>query len=321
MTSRMPGREGGLYAWRPVSSRLDPSNLGWVLKWDLVESAVQDLQQLHIFSGKYHGAVANACAPAPAAASNLVCVVGTSRGLGSFSTSGQMLWLDPSAAAAPQQSNAISGSAPPSSDILSVDFLPGSPHIVAAGVRGSRRILLADLRQKPQEWEWMVHRSSPAHVRCLDEHRVLAAGPNNSMSIYDIRFRRSCRGREGTLRNTPVVTFPEYKNAEDVHFGLDVNTSLGVVATGDPSAVAAGRQVVNVFSLKTGRKLAVPALGNARRSTDPDPGAEALMFQTMPGEINASLFVGGESGQILKYSFGGDIDEWTGERFDPPRGP
>jgi hypothetical protein len=178
-----------------------------------------------------------------------------------------------------------------------------------AGIRGSRKICLADLRQNSREWEWMIHRSSPAHVRCLDEHHVLAAGPNHSMSIYDLRFRY----RE-TSRNKPLVVFPEFKNVEQIHFGLDIDTSLGVVATGDTFSRPSGRQTVSIFSLETGRRLRVPALEKA----DPGLAAKALMFQTLPRETNASLFVGGASGQIHKYSFGGDLDEWTGERFDPP---
>lgn len=216
-----------------------------------------------------------------------------------------MTWLENPFSVPPH----TKGSSAPSSDILSVDFMPCNPQVVVAGVRGSRKICLADLRQNSREWEWMRHRSSPAHVRCLDDQHVLAAGPSNSMSIYDLRYRF----RE-TLRNKPLVIFPDFKNVEHIHFGLDVDTSLGVVATADPFSLASGRHTISIFSLETGRKLKVPGLEKA----NPGLATKALMFQTLPRETNASLFVGGASGQVHKYSFGGNLDEWTGERFDPP---
>lgn len=193
------------------------------------------------------------------------------------------------------------------SDVLSVDFFPHNPQAVVAGIRGSRKICIADLRQRSTEWEWVVHRSSPAHVRCLSEHHVLAAGPNHSMSIYDLRFRHRDKSR-----NMPIVTFPEFKNAERIHFGFDVDTKLGIVATSTSSQDANSR-TTDVFSLKTGRKLRVPALD---KENELGHGGLGLMFQTLPREENASLFVSGEQ-VIYKYSLTGAIDEWTGEVFEP----
>ncbi|OIW27573.1 hypothetical protein CONLIGDRAFT_440109 [Coniochaeta ligniaria NRRL 30616] len=301
MTSREPGSRGGLYSLSPTLSESKDTSIP---AWNLEQP---NWRHLHSWpeQGKSRWRIANTCAPAPAANSNLICVIGTSRGLGCFSGNGRMLWLH-NLSYVPRH---LKAGSPPSSDILSVDFLPCNPQVVVTGIRGSRRICLADLRQSSREWEWMTHRSSPAHVRCLDEHRVLAAGPDNSMSIYDLRFRYS-----ETLRNKPLVVFPDFKNAEQIHFGLDIDASLGVVATGNPFSKVSGRPTISIFSLETGRRLKVPALEKA----DPALAAKALMFQTLPGETNASLFVGGTSGQIHKYSFGGDIDEWTGERFDPP---
>lgn len=303
ITSRNPGDDGGIYSLTFDSSDTTPSPPGWDLRRP-------KLTHLHNWSrqGKSGGRVANTCTPAPASNSNLLCVIGTSRGLGCFSGNGLMLWLE-NLSSMPPRARAAS-STQRASDVLSVDFLPHNPQVVVAGVRGPRKICLADLRQNAREWEWMVHRSSPAHVRCLDEHHVLAAGPNNSMSIYDLRFRH----RE-VCRNKPVVVFPEFRNDEQIHFGLDVDVSLGVVAAADCHPRGYGRHGMGIFSLRTGRRLAVPALRDVDAAFPPP---NALVFHTLPGEINASLFVGSSGGRVKKYSFGGDLDEWTGERFDPP---
>jgi hypothetical protein len=306
ITSRDPGEDGGLYSltfdsldpYSPPPDGTSPPG------WDLRRS---NITHLHGWprQGKSRAPVANTCTPAPASNNNLICVVGTSRGLGCFSGNGKMLWLDN---LSPPPPNLKAGPTP-ASDVLSVDFLPRNPQVLVAGVRGSRRICLGDLRQNAREWDWMVHRSSPAHVRCLSEHHVLAAGPNHSMSIYDLRFRY----RE-TYRDHPLVVFPEFKNDEQIHFGLDVDTSLGVVAAADCQPPGYSRQGMSVFSLETGKRLNVPAL----RDIDPASPPKALVFQTLPGETNASLFVGSVGGQVKKYSFGGNLDEWTGERFGPP---
>ncbi|KAB5585888.1 hypothetical protein GE09DRAFT_1210474 [Coniochaeta sp. 2T2.1] len=290
ITSRALGNEGGIYY---LSEAMWNSN-----------EADSSLSHFHSWpaTGKFARRQANTCAPAPAANSNLFCVVGTGKGLGCATTTGQMLWVEEPGAGAPPQRK--KGGNQASSDILSLDFLPDSPQVVLAGARGSRRICIADLRQRGREWEWLVHRSPPAHVRCLGEHHVLAAGPSNSMSVYDLRFRF----RE-TYRNAPLVTFPEFRNWEKMHFGLDVDTSLGVVATADcPSR--GGHQTVSIFSLETGKRLETPGLENP---TETGNGAKSLVFHRLPGETNASMFVGGGRGAVVKYSFGGDVDEWNGD--------
>ncbi|KAB5582683.1 hypothetical protein GE09DRAFT_1211319 [Coniochaeta sp. 2T2.1] len=297
ITSREPGNEGGIYSLlhRTWNSGHSGPNLSHLHSWPA--------------TGKFARRQANTCAPAPAANSNLVCVVGTGRGLGCLTTAGQMLWVEepPGAGPSPRPKK---GQPAVSSDILSLDFLLGSPQVVLAGARGSRRICIADLRQRGREWEWLVHRSPPAHVRCLGEHHVLAAGPSSSMSVYDLRFRF----RE-TYRNSPLVTFPEFRNWEKMHFGLDVDTSLGVVATADcPSrkmgAAGGGHHTVSIFSLETGKRLEAPGLENPAETGN---GAKSLVFHRLPGETNASLFVGGGRGAVVKYSFGGNVDEWNGD--------
>jgi hypothetical protein len=133
------------------------------------------------------------------------------------------------------------------------------------------------------------------------------------MSIYDLRFRH----REHH-KNIPIVTFPEYQNAEQIHFALDVDISLGVVATSASHGTVAGgnnRRTMSVFSLETGKRLEVPALCGDVAPARP-PGA--IVFHTLAGETTASLFVSGPARSVLKYSFGGNLDEWTGERFHPP---
>jgi len=308
VTSRDPGVAGGIYSLTfdstapalPAPDGTSPPG------WDLRRP---NLTHMHNWSRQRNskGRVANTCAPAPAANSSLICVVGTSRGLGCYSSNGTMLWLENLSSVPPH----LKAGPPPASDILSIDFLPNNPQTVLAGLRGSRKICLADLRQNAREWEWIVHRSSPAHVRCLSEHHVLAAGPNHSMSIYDLRFRF----RE-TSRNRPVVIFPEYRNDVQIHFGLDVDTSLGVVAAANhPPPMGPMGQGMSIFSLETGKRLDVPAVRHVVQDSPPN----ALVFHTLPREPNASLFVSraGVGCVVEKFSLGGDHDEWTGENFGP----
>jgi hypothetical protein len=241
--------------------------------------------------------VTNTCAAAPVSSGSLVGVAGTSRGLCALRSNGKVDWLQNG-----------EGLEPPKDDVLSADFMPRHPDIVLAGVRSSFKILIADLRTPSAEWESVPHLSSPAQVRCLNEHQVLAAGPRSAMSIYDLRF-----SHHDTAHNKPVVVFPAFKNEEAVHFGLDVDTTLGIVATtSGHERLQPASPTVKLFSLETGRRLKLPA---ALDALNPVLEARCLMFQTLPQETNPSLFIGGKLSKVHKFSFGGGHDEWTGEEF------
>lgn len=240
--------------------------------------------------GKY---IANTSAPAPASASGVLCVVGTDRGLLKLTSAGKYEWSIP-----------VTNGKPGHSDVLSVDFLPQNPDVVVAGMRGSRKVALADTRAPHAQWDHVHHPSAAAHLRCLNEYHVLVAGPRSAMSIYDIRYRK-----EKPRGNRPIVIFPEFHNRENIHFGFDVDVGLGIAAVADGNYVSE-KAGVGLYSLKTGKRLDVPALEGVRGSGV----TKSLMFQTLPGEDNPSLFVSGKS-KVHKYSFGDNVDEWDGEVF------
>lgn len=166
---------------------------------------------------------------------------------------------------------------------------------------------------------YIRHKSSVAHVRSVGEYGVLAAGPMSAMAIYDVRFTTHQHNHQSPQRYghhprpLPVVTFPEYKNEPHLlQIGLDVSDSKG----GGLGIVAAAQDdgTVGLFSLESGRKLrssAVDGIHAGGKQPSGLTGAAAgggrviksLMFQTLPGDRNPSLFVG-EGSVVKKYSFG-----------------
>lgn len=201
-------------------------------------------------------------------------------------------------------------------DVFSADYHSSNRHVIYAGCRdaGIRRI---DVREAPLSGSrpWQRHHSAVAHVRCLDDHQVLAAGPRNAMAIYDARWGSS-NGTGNAATPRPVVEFPGYRNAAHVRVGLDVTRDAGGVAgLGCGGVVAAGMDdgSVGVFSLRSGRRLRagdVDDAGRLRASGGPGrPGVvKALQFERMPWEAGTSLFVG-VGPVIKKFSFGVDEDE------------
>ena len=204
--------------------------------------------------------------------------------------------------------------------------------IIAGGQ--SRNICLIDMRCPEREWmaSYIRHTSSVAHVKSTSEYEILAAGPMNAMAIYDVRFDRYCNyspdttacgdrhpyphNRGGSARGgtgggrtatpakgtTPVVEFPEYKNGPHLmQIGFDVlhgrdNSGVGIVAAAHDDGT------VGLFSLRSGLKLRSPAVDGIRL---PGTGniVKSLMFQTLPGDVHPSLFVG-QGSVVKKYSFG-----------------
>lgn len=173
---------------------------------------------------------------------------------------------------------------------------------------------MADLRAAPRSWEEQAirHASSVAHVRSINEHQVLAAGPRSAMCVYDIRFRKEAAaaarpsdgggGRRRTGRgggagrgaHRPLLTFPGFRNGAHIHFGLDVEPAMGVVAAAHDDGS------VGVYSLRSGRRLACPPVDKVAVRGGVVKG---VMFQTLPRDRLPSLFLG-EGANVCKYSFG-----------------
>ena len=230
---------------------------------------------------KYRRHRTNTCTPAPAN-SDLIYLLGTSREILGLRREGPLECIMP-----PESEDDDRAF-----DTFSIDFKPHDVNTFFAGGRYSR-LWMIDLRCPPDEWDWWQPRSPAiAHVKALNEHHVLAAGIKSEMCIYDVRFQK----KETTQ---PIVKFYDYKNEEHLDIGLDVNRSAGVVAAAHDDGKVA------VYSLHSGHRLKAGDVDGIAA----DGPVKSMMFQTMPREKEASLFVGAGP-YIQKYSFGtADKDE------------
>lgn len=263
------------------------------------------------------GCSANICIATPAS-SDTAFLVGTSQGIIQLDRSPQpsLSWLQAPAKTKTRAAKAVR------KEIFALDLLRSNPaRVLLAGGRCGQ-LCMVDLRAPDDEWVSFDHTSSIAHIKAIDEHHVLAAGPKNAMAVYDTRYTRRLPGVESKDKSTvPVLTFPEYKNASDIHIGLDVLLGPGygsglVAAAHDDGKVA-------LFSIRDGRKLGCPALDGvnlarppltAPLATGPDylqsnAVVSKLMFKTLPEDQHASLFVAGQLG-VEKFFFSRRGEEW-----------
>lgn len=270
--------------------------------------------------------------PASISGSSVDALIATSHGIMGFDggrAGGEVNWVTPKPPTAPQSSrhNHGGGSARPlPRDVFSVDYSPLNPRVCYAGCRDAR-VLRVDTRAPAYSpaaggWDLLRHRSSAAHVRCLDDYRVLVAGPRSAMAIYDVRWAGPRRATTSNTNNSgrndnsstaqPVVQFPGYKNEAHIRIGLDVTDGSGGVGV---VAAALGDGTVGVFSLRTGRRLRAGDVDDPRVLKAPGTGAggvvRALQFRRLPWEKEASLFAG-VGPVVRKFTFGvGDgEDEW-----------
>lgn len=272
--------------------------------------------------------------PASTSGSSFDALIATSHGimyLGGSRAAGEITWLTPrpSATKEPGKGRYQYHDGAGVSDFFTVDYHASNPRVCYAGCRNSK-VLRVDTRAPVASAAGLDspfrHRSSAAHVRCLDDHRVLVAGPRSAMAIYDTRWAKPSRpggggggnyqGNHNSRTAQPVVEFPGYKNEAHVKIGLDVTHDVGgICGGGGGGAVAAalGDGTVGVFSLRTGRRLRAGDVDDPRVLRAPGAGGvvRALQFQRLPWEKEASLFVG--VGPVLrKFTFGVDHgeDEW-----------
>jgi hypothetical protein len=108
------------------------------------------------------------------------------------------------------------------------------------------------------------------------------------MALYDVRFLS--QNPRGT---NPLLHFPRHHNEAHIHIGWDVCPELNVVAAAQDNGT------VKLFSLRSGRRLRCPTVESIHVSAP----IKALMFQRMPREKTASLFIG-EGPLLRKFSFG-----------------
>ncbi|KAH6848374.1 hypothetical protein B0I37DRAFT_432636 [Chaetomium sp. MPI-CAGE-AT-0009] len=347
----------------------DPSEPGpaWV-----IEGEEEGLQARDALLSDGSATAIHALQPAPAG-SRLTCIAGTNAGVVQLRDD-KLTWLTPPPPPPRQRnrrgSRGAGVAAPWQGDVLSVDFLQQNPtEVIVAGTR-SGQVCVLDVRVPAREWSVQSntfrHVSSAAHVRSVGDYGVLAAGPYSAMALYDVRFLRQRQQHQQqqqqqpqqhrnrhhhppnpnanaeTNPTRPIITFPHYRNDDNIHAGLDVLTAAGygggIVAaahTNDVATAAAAaatptlmwqqqqrRQNTNTNSNPLARRAAAndddggPRYGvvlHSLRDGTRVAGGEvdgirapavvkSLMWQTLPGDRHPSLFVG-EGASINKYSF------------------
>lgn len=215
-------------------------------------------------------------------------------------------------------------------EFLSADYHPSNTNIVFAGrrdgkfLRVDRRVPRHIVEGEHGAWEtpsFGVRRreyqgpSSVAHLRALDDHQLLIAGPRSAMAIYDVRWMKTCAetGKHPQQQSqgptTPVVRMHEYQNMPHIKFGLDVSMGLGGTG-GGVVAVGQDNGTLGLFSVRTGQKLQAGDVDEIKLSPNQGEIIHAVQFETMPWHTEPSLFVG--VGSVIKmYGFGtghGDDD-------------
>ncbi|KAL6720232.1 hypothetical protein ACLMJK_002153 [Lecanora helva] len=174
-------------------------------------------------------------------------------------------------------------------DVFALDWLSGN--VVMGGSRDGS-VTLWDVRSSSYTGGTstpVLHPSVINHIRRLNDNKVLVAGIENKMAIYDMRYLK-----EGTeescgaaLATRPYMTFPTYRNKEGKG-GLDV---LGDTLV----AFGADDGMVQIFDVGDGKEVPSGIDGSLRKK---NTWASTLKF------------VEGREGVRLLVSAGKGIEEW-----------
>lgn len=150
-----------------------------------------------------------------------------------------------------------------SSEVLAVDWL--DTNILLNGCRDGTVRLWDSRTHGASGTSWRVkHQSCINHVRRMDANRIVVAGLERRMAVYDLRYIRPKDDlTDGVTR--PYVEFPGYRNKElnGIAVGFDVCGNL-VAAGADEGGVqvfdgASGREVMVGMGGDLGKQLGGPA--------------------------------------------------------------
>ncbi|KAK3952955.1 hypothetical protein QBC32DRAFT_131280 [Pseudoneurospora amorphoporcata] len=384
LTSRMPTRTPSI-AWFSPSQSEPPIEEEERPTWQLGNSPNLIKISAPTPKGTKYGVINTSC-PAPSY-SRLTCIAGGDVGLLQLTNDSRLSWL--TKPGPPPASKHNLDTPPPMAkhgEVLSLGFLTVNPaEVILVGGR-TGRVCMLDMRLPEEEWGWIKHPSSAAHVRSVGPHGVLVAGPMSAMRLYDIRWCKTEKGSTisddfdgtstmdtaamdwqpsrsgsgsgpGSSRNrnkpyhnqkapqhqprarhkpreptpfnpltmstptAPILTFPTYRNAENIHIGFDVLSAPNYTAY-NLAAAAHDDGTVGLYSLLDGSRVSSNTIdrigfsgggGGDDDDDDADVGPydafsrgnviKSLMFRTLPGDRHPSLFVG-EGPRIKKYSFG-----------------
>ncbi|KAM0277401.1 hypothetical protein ACHAQH_005841 [Verticillium albo-atrum] len=311
VTSREPCPDPGVYFFSPrVTSPLEDKP-----NWELgAEPPATQYNSVHLMPGRRDYSV-NLAIPAPTASPDLICTLATDDGIIRLTSNDDIGWITPRSDTSHQRS--------PRMDVLAQTFHATNPSVLYAGTRSSA-VKTLDLRAPSQSWKSFQTASAVTHLRSLESNpnHLLVAALRSTLHIYDLRFLTTQSDTQPKLhaplprkRNhnhnygrtlpsaahvaphvaTPVLTFPEYRNEAHIHIGFDVNYDAGIVAAAHDTDD--GR--VAIYSLRSGLRLRAPAVDSA----SPKGPVKSLMFQSMPRDRHASLWIG-HAGVVKKFSVG-----------------
>lgn len=163
-------------------------------------------------------------------------------------------------------------------------------------VSGSRKGIVCSTDIRSDRWATAFkHGTTVTHLRVApdgNKHRVIVAGVNNTMAIYDRRWLG--RGPNGL----PVLSFPEYRNEARVKIGWDLCEETGVV-------VAAEGRGVGLYSVSTGARVGELPVGDRIEQGNP---VRCLRVARTGKEAMPSVFVG-IRGAVAKFSWGLEQDD------------
>ncbi|KAI8964996.1 hypothetical protein F5Y11DRAFT_314305 [Daldinia sp. FL1419] len=234
---------------------------------------------------------------APATSNDLICVVGTTHGLVYSTAQGYMAIpfpLDHFSFKDPR-------GRPPTSDIFSITFQSQNPNVLLFGGRPGR-LFTGDLRCQYPKWTNIRVRDAIAHVKQVNDHKVLVAGLRDMLSVFDMRYCKTellhTKPRNVTA---PLLNVDGYKNGPYLDLGLDFDRDSGVVAAAHDDGKVA------LYSVHSGRKLHCADVDKIKAAGP----VKCLQWQTFAGDQTPSLFVGADH-RVRVFSFGvkdPDIEE------------
>ncbi|KAL8856417.1 MAG: hypothetical protein Q9178_006987 [Gyalolechia marmorata] len=134
-------------------------------------------------------------------------------------------------------------------ETVTVDFW--TPNLILSGMR-SGKVRVWDIRSKGTNVRFQ-HPSCISNIRAIDDHKVLVAGLEAKMAIYDTRFTKGypqshCNSNIGL--SVPLQVFPTYRSGSYFYprLGFDVQVELGLIAS------ATEDKKVQMFSWKSSKQ-------------------------------------------------------------------
>jgi hypothetical protein len=171
--------------------------------------------------------------------------------------------------------------------VTTVDFVNNHPRLAVAGGRNSTPWLV-DLRER--SWHPFGTNSNAVgngpnavtHVRSAGEYHVVAAGLQNLMVMYDLRYlktpRRNSAGISVGNRKPPQTPVAEplfrftdyYNDSRLMGLGFDVDPALGILAAAEDHVLSSSGLIggMSLFTLQTGERLHTPGLWRVQHSMD-----------------------------------------------------